>query len=45
MRTCQAEAAKVQLRIIQNIRDVYGESEAGVSGTINVAAVCLQTAD
>ena len=45
MRTLQAAVAKVQLRIIQNIRGVRGESEASVSGQINAAAIRLQTAD
>ena len=45
MRTFQAAVAKVQLRIIQNIHGVCGESEAFVSVQNNIAAIRLQTAD
>ena len=45
MRTFQVAVAKVQLRIIHNIRGVCGESEALVSTQVYFAAIRLQTAD
>ena len=45
MRTFQVAIAKVQLRIIHNIRGVCEESEAFVSGQVNFAAIRLQTTD
>ena len=45
MRTFQVAVAKVQLRIIHNIRGVCGESEALVFNQAHDAAIRLQTTD
>ena len=45
MRTLQVAVSKVQLRIIQNIGGVCGESEALIPVQHHFAAIRLQTAD